>query len=53
MNLPQKTLSQKTLAKIANNQAVQSPNYDRENISIGIVHLGPGAFHRAHQAVYI
>lgn len=31
----------------------QKPNYNRSNIKIGIVHLGIGAFHRAHQAVYI
>ena len=28
------------------------PAYDRAAISTGIVHLGPGAFHRAHQAAY-
>ncbi|MEZ5647614.1 MAG: mannitol dehydrogenase family protein [Alphaproteobacteria bacterium] len=28
------------------------PRYKRENLEIGIVHLGIGAFHRAHQAVY-
>jgi fructuronate reductase len=33
-------------------QAVQRPDYDFLNLSIGIVHLGLGAFHRAHQAVY-
>lgn len=27
--------------------------YDREQCQCGIVHLGYGAFHRAHQAVYI
>lgn len=32
---------------------VVRPNYDRANIRIGIVHFGPGAFHRAHQAVYL
>ena len=32
---------------------VQLPNYDREAISPGIVHLGIGAFHRAHMAVYV
>jgi fructuronate reductase len=26
--------------------------YDRSAVSIGVVHLGLGAFHRAHQAVY-
>lgn len=29
------------------------PNYNRTDVKIGIVHLGIGAFHRAHQAVYI
>src|SRR4029453_9206723 len=27
--------------------------YDRGAVVIGIVHLGPGAFHRAHQASYV
>lgn len=31
---------------------VQSPGYDRSLLRPGIVHLGIGAFHRAHQAVY-
>ena len=31
---------------------VQVPCYDREAIGQGIVHLGIGAFHRAHQAIY-
>ncbi|MFK7887156.1 MAG: mannitol dehydrogenase family protein [Gammaproteobacteria bacterium] len=26
--------------------------YDVENTGVGIVHIGPGAFHRAHQAVF-
>jgi len=34
-------------------QAVEKPSYEREKISPGIVHLGVGAFHRAHQAAYI
>jgi fructuronate reductase len=29
------------------------PTYDREATRIGIVHIGPGAFHRAHQACYV
>tara|TARA_R110001583_G_scaffold73609_5_gene204696 strand:+ start:4969 stop:6447 length:1479 start_codon:yes stop_codon:yes gene_type:complete len=49
MNLPLKQLN---LSQIANSQKVPTPKYDRENTDIGIVHLGPGAFHRAHQAVY-
>lgn len=31
---------------------VVRPNYDRASLKPGIVHLGFGAFHRAHQAVY-
>ncbi len=31
---------------------VQKPQYDRRAVTPGIVHLGVGAFHRAHQAVY-
>jgi fructuronate reductase len=31
---------------------VSKPHYDRSDVTIGIVHLGIGAFHRAHQAVY-
>ncbi len=29
------------------------PAYDRSRTSIGLVHIGPGAFFRAHQASYI
>lgn len=32
--------------------AVRRPDYDFLNLGTGIVHLGIGAFHRAHQAVY-
>jgi fructuronate reductase len=32
---------------------VQRPAYDRGATRIGVVHFGPGAFHRAHQAVYL
>lgn len=34
------------------NKDVQLFGYDRAEVEIGIVHFGPGAFHRAHQAVY-
>ena len=33
--------------------AVAVPAYDRAKVTPGIVHLGVGAFHRAHQAVFI
>jgi fructuronate reductase len=32
--------------------AVARPAYDTAGVGIGIVHLGLGAFHRAHEAVY-
>ncbi len=32
--------------------AVAAPAYDPAKLRVGIVHLGLGAFHRAHQAVY-
>ena len=32
--------------------AVSQAAYDVDNTGIGIVHIGPGAFHRAHQAVF-
>ena len=32
--------------------SVQAPDYDRTTQAAGIVHIGIGAFHRAHQAVY-
>jgi len=31
--------------------SVRLPRYDRSAIGVGIVHIGTGAFHRAHQAV--
>jgi fructuronate reductase len=31
---------------------VARPGYDRDKLVIGVAHLGLGAFHRAHQAVY-
>lgn len=32
---------------------IRRPAYDRSRVTPGIVHLGLGAFHRAHQAVFI
>jgi fructuronate reductase len=31
---------------------VALPAYDRDKVTVGVVHFGPGAFHRAHQAFY-
>ncbi len=44
-------LSNDALFSLPANVAV--PSYDRAGISAGIVHIGVGGFHRAHEAVYI
>ncbi|MER8787764.1 mannitol dehydrogenase family protein [Mesorhizobium sp. M0983] len=44
-------LSNSTLKALPASVAV--PRYDRGAIAPGIVHLGVGAFHRAHQAAYV
>jgi len=33
--------------------ATHVPAYGREDVEVGIVHIGVGGFHRAHQAVYL
>ena len=33
--------------------ALGTPTYDRGAVTVGIVHLGVGGFHRAHQAMYL
>ncbi len=33
--------------------AIGRPSYARDDLSAGIVHIGVGNFHRAHQAVYL
>src|SRR5690554_7316 len=43
-------LNNQTLATLAD--AVSTPKYHRTQAKAGIVHLGIGAFHRAHQAWY-
>lgn len=43
-------LSRATLAQLP--AQVARPDYDPTCVSAGIVHLGLGAFHRAHQAAY-
>ena len=44
-------LSLKTLADLP--AEVARPRYDVSAVRVGVVHLGVGAFHRAHQAVYL
>jgi fructuronate reductase len=43
-------LSTQTLSQAK--PGVVLPKYDRSKTTIGIVHFGPGAFHRGHQACY-
>jgi fructuronate reductase len=44
-------LSSATIAALP--ASVACPSYDRASVDTGIVHLGIGAFHRAHMADYI
>ena len=44
-------LSAQTLGDLP--QQVQRPTYDRSSVTPGIVHIGVGNFHRAHQAWYL
>ncbi|MDP9432003.1 MAG: mannitol dehydrogenase family protein [Actinomycetota bacterium] len=32
---------------------IPAPAYDRSQVTAGVVHIGVGGFHRAHQAVYL
>jgi mannitol 2-dehydrogenase len=45
------SLNEKNLEAISHR--VTSPNYKRNELSAGIVHMSIGGFHRSHQAVYI
>lgn len=44
-------LNTSTLAHIGSLAA--KPTYDRRSLTTGIVHIGVGGFHRAHQAMYL
>ncbi|UMB54644.1 mannitol dehydrogenase family protein [Lutibacter sp. A64] len=43
-------LNQNNLAEIS--KRISCPSYNRKNIKTGIVHVGIGGFHRAHEAYY-
>lgn len=45
-------LSLASLGQASAQQGVTGPAVDPRSLDIGIIHLGVGAFHRAHQAVY-
>lgn len=44
-------LNEASLDRLASH--VRVPQYDRHHITNGIVHIGVGGFHRAHQALYL
>lgn len=46
-----RALSQATLGDL--DHGVPVPGYDRSSLRVGVVHLGVGGFHRAHQAMYL
>ncbi|SFG11899.1 mannitol 2-dehydrogenase [Palleronia marisminoris] len=48
MSIP---LSQATLSDLP--PEIRVPSYDRDNLMAGIIHIGLGNFHRAHQAWYL
>ena len=45
------TLRSDTLSAVT--AGIRRPGYDRARLAPGVVHLGIGNFHRAHQAVYL
>ena len=45
-------LSNATLPLHSQSQHIDVPTYDRSTLQRGVVHIGAGNFHRAHQAVY-
>lgn len=44
-------LSAKNLTAL--DPGVATPTYDRARVQVGVVHVGVGGFHRAHQAMYL
>lgn len=44
-------LSNKTLARLR--EDIRTPTYDRTQLTPGILHIGVGNFHRAHQSWYL
>ncbi len=48
---PAVPLSDRTMSDLP--PEVSTPTYDRAALRPGIVHIGVGGFHRAHQAVYL
>ncbi len=51
MKEPHLVLNQENLSEIASR--IKVPSYKRDTLKKGIVHIGIGGFHRAHQAYYL
>jgi mannitol 2-dehydrogenase len=49
-SVPRQPLNSRTLPYWRGRVPV--PGYDRDQVTIGVVHVGVGGFHRAHQAMY-
>jgi mannitol 2-dehydrogenase len=49
--VPPQPLNAQTLAYWS--ARVEAPSYDRDLVTPGVVHIGVGGFHRAHQAMYL
>jgi len=44
-------LSRSVLAELP--PSVRQPQYDRESLTVGMAHIGVGAFHRCHQEEFV
>ena len=45
-------MNNKNKPELITNPILNSSSYKPEDCSIGVIHIGVGNFHRAHQAVY-
>ena len=45
-------MNNKNKPELITNPVLNSSSYKPEDCSIGVIHIGVGNFHRAHQAVY-
>lgn len=48
-----RTLSVSVFEEVQKRITVDAPQYDRKELKAGILHVGVGNFHRAHEAAYI
>ena len=53
MGRSHRTLSINLFEEVQKRITVDAPQYDRKELKAGILHVGVGNFHRAHQAAYI